>query len=288
MKKRLYFIALLSILSLNFTTSPLFAVTTISGDETPTFTSVENSQEEEVHGPQPNPEINNNNNNQIDDENQVDLNEEDQFTEEEKKAFVEFNSKMNKGFILDLLGRECVVKLVDDKYYRYKAQKGQETLLKSLEDLIRSGIDVKLIFSNANTIDNGVVETTYNIMVGKNLFEDVILIDVIFHYPNFSNKKCVFNSTIDDILSEDKKNGCNHGNYIYFLRHDKDRNMIALLNKNKANFRFDITTECSYGNYKYLDFNNNYASGRVSYVSGQLYIDEQKLNNHTDVVAMKK
>ncbi|MDP1724870.1 MAG: hypothetical protein Q8L85_09250 [Alphaproteobacteria bacterium] len=291
MKKRLYFIALLTILSLNFATSPLFAVTTISGDETPTFTSVENSQEEAVHGPQPNPEINNNNNNQIDDENQVDLNGEDQFTEEEKKAFVEFNSKTDRDFIYDLLVRVCAMKSVEGKIYRYKAKKGQESILKSLGNLIENDIQVKLIFSSSNILDNGVVETTYNIMVGENLFEDVLLIDVMYHYPTFSTKKCVFNSKIDDLLTAyDKiynKNGANHGNYLYFLQNDKDRDMITLLNKNKADFRFNIWTKCPYGAYEHHTYDHNYCNP-VNYVTGQLYVDEQKLSRFTNVVAMKK
>ncbi|MDP3533095.1 MAG: hypothetical protein Q8S31_07405 [Alphaproteobacteria bacterium] len=288
MKKRLYFIALLSILSLNFATSPLFAVTTISGDETPTFTSVENSQEEAVHGPQPNPEINNNNNNQIDDENQVDLNGEDQFTEEEKKAFVEFNNKIDYYSINKLLTGKCAIKLVENKSYRYKAKKGQESLLETLLYLIENKIETKLIFSSANIIDDGLIEATYTIISEGHLLEEVLLINVIYHYPTFSTAKCVFNSSIDRLLSKDYAEGSKHGEYIYSLKNNIDRQLIELLNKNNMNFRLV--------HYKLdgFEFGDGVYDHRVSYSfpfhypKGQLYIKEKKFENDISFVAIKK
>lgn len=253
--KKLSFIALFSLLSLSYIQSPLHAAGTDAGEA------------QQVYGPAQNPD------NQIDlsvveagnqnDEAGIELND------EEKKAFIEFNNKINNDLIYDLLNKKCAVTQINSILAkRYTPQRGQKNLLKSLEDLRRSGIGIKLIFSKAAKADNGVVEAIYNIHIGKNLLTDTLLIDVTNHYPTFSTKKCVFNSSTDYFLA----NGCQHGEYVYSLEYENDKNTVGLLYNNDVDFRLCVNTNCNYGEYA----DQYHWSNNKCRVKGQLFIDNEK------------
>ena len=257
MNKKLSFIALLSMFSLNLITSPLLAVETDNGH-----------QEDVVYGLQPNQEQ------QIISTDDI-VKEENQ---EDLTPYIDFNNEtaQNKK-ILETLLKGRVINHELSYIYRIEASNSCVETINTLLDLLN--IDIKLQFSGIKKYNNpkdhkgnASFSAEYQIVIEGEIIPETFWINVSRKNPLFTNESNVFGSSVEHIC-----NGtyCHEGKTYQFFGESIDgKNTIRSLNEwQKPSFELII--------------NPDFGECNICWVPGFLYVKSKQSQIYTFVAEKK-